>query len=135
VPECITPEIADAENAEKVLQPLEWIQLDCEEVKDNLLFAQMVQAHQANKSWGNNDVFTIGDHVMLSMLHQQWEYHGNGEQHATKNFPRFDGLWQKCFKEAYAVGCWTEDVCCRIVMPWTVSVRFFGNPAKPETEP
>jgi hypothetical protein len=94
VPDRLTAEIADVDSTEKATELLERIRLDSEEAKDNMLLAKMTQAYHANKHRGEDDVFVVGDRVMLSMLHRCKEYHKKGEKWATKFFPRFNGPYK-----------------------------------------
>jgi hypothetical protein len=94
VPERLPTELTDVDSTERATALLEQIQMDCNEAKDNLLLAKTNQAFHANKSRGKDDIFAVGDRVMLSMLHRRREYRKKGERHAAKFFPRFDGPYK-----------------------------------------
>src|ERR1700722_2433952 len=57
------------------------------EVWDNLIQAKATQAFHANTQCQDNDVFQIGDQVMLSTLNHRWEYKKKGEKRSAKFFP------------------------------------------------
>ena len=61
------------------------------EAQDNLLTANVEQAHQANKSQMLNFPFWTGDHIVLSTQHWSWEYKSGNEPGAAKFMPCFDG--------------------------------------------
>jgi hypothetical protein len=61
------------------------------EAKDNLLQAKVTQAHFANQHQGKDDIFVVGDLVMLSTLHHRQQYKKKNEKRVAKFFPRFDG--------------------------------------------
>jgi hypothetical protein len=94
VPERLTEELADVDSTERAKAVLEQIRLDTEEAKDNLILAKTNQALQANRSRGVDDVFVVGERVMLSTLHCRKEYRKKGEKHMTKFFPRYDGPYK-----------------------------------------
>jgi hypothetical protein len=64
---------------------------DEQEAKDMLLTNKISQAFHANKSRGAEDMFNVGDKVMLATLHCCWEYKAGDKNHVAKFFPRFDG--------------------------------------------
>ncbi|GBE81436.1 reverse transcriptase-RNase H-integrase [Sparassis crispa] len=67
------------------------ITLDINKAKDNLFQAKVQQAEYANHSRGKDDVFTVGDHVMMQTLHRRNEFKRKEEKRATQFFPRWDG--------------------------------------------
>jgi hypothetical protein len=70
---------------------IERIQLDVAEAKDCLLAEKLSQAHAAHQHRGKDNVFAVGDQVMLSTLHRRQEYKSKHEKQAAKFFLRFDG--------------------------------------------
>jgi len=78
----------EAKSAQAVLQQVQgytW------EAKDNLFRAKVDQAHQANKYRTKEDVFKVGEQVMLSTKHRRRQYTKKGDKRTAKFFPRFDG--------------------------------------------
>jgi len=61
------------------------------EAKDNLLTAKVTQAEFTNRHHANEDVFTIGDKVMLLTEHRRCEYMQSGSDRVAKFMPRFNG--------------------------------------------
>jgi hypothetical protein len=89
VPECL--EAITSPEGVQANEILSQIALDVEEAKDNMLQANVFQAHYANQHRGLEPSFTVGDKVMLSMLHRHNEYKKKGEKCVAKFFPCFDG--------------------------------------------
>lgn len=56
------------------------------EACDNLLHTKVQQAHFSNVGRGPNNVFIVGDEVMLSTLHRRSQYKNKNEKRATKFF-------------------------------------------------
>jgi len=67
-------------DAREAMRMIERIALDVEEAKDNLLLAKVVQAFHANKGHGKDDIFMVGDKVMLATLNRRREYVRKGEK-------------------------------------------------------
>jgi hypothetical protein len=67
---------------------------DVAEAKDNLLQAKTIQAFCANEHRGREEIFEVGDKVMLATLHRRQEYKKRGEHRAAKFFPRYDGPYE-----------------------------------------
>ena len=63
------------------------INLDVNKVKDNLITAKAFQAHHANISHGIEIIYNVGDHIMLSTVHQWREYWKKGDKWAANFFP------------------------------------------------
>lgn len=61
------------------------------DAKDSLLTAKITQAFYANRDHGEEDIYKVGDKVMLSMLHQRQEWKAGDKNRIAKFFPRFDG--------------------------------------------
>ena len=80
-----TPEL---ERATELIERIKW---DVEDAKDHLLEAKCMQAFYANKDRGQEDVFKVGDKVMLSTLHRRREFTANDPSRVAKFIPRFDG--------------------------------------------
>lgn len=80
----------DSVHAQEVITKLH---TDVVEAKDNLLLANIFQAHHVNVHRGPDPPFKIGDKVMLSTLHHRQEFLKKGDKHAAKFFPRYDGLY------------------------------------------
>ena len=83
-----TPPTDDVRQATEIIQQ---ITTDTNEAKDNLLQAKVFQAHFANDHRGADELYSIGDKVMLSTLHRQQEYKKKGEHRVAKFFPCYDG--------------------------------------------
>ena len=65
---CPTTAPTDANtDTSKAQQVLDRIGLDVREAKDNLMLAKVFQVDQANRYRGQEEVYKIGDKVMLSM--------------------------------------------------------------------
>lgn len=64
---------------------------DITAAKDNLLLAKVTQAHQANKHRSAENVYRVGDQVMLSTFHRRREYMQAHQNRVAKFMPRFDG--------------------------------------------
>jgi hypothetical protein len=70
---------------------IERINEDVAEAWDNLVLAKIGQADAANRRRGKDEVFAVGDSVMLSTLHRRQEYKSKHSKRVAKFFPRFDG--------------------------------------------
>jgi hypothetical protein len=73
---------------------VEQVNSDVAEAKDNLMLAKLFQADQANKRRGPEDVYEIGDMVMLSTSNRRKEYATTGSGRSAKLFPRHDGPYR-----------------------------------------
>ena len=78
----------EAEHASKLIERLKW---DVEDAKDHLLEAKCLQAFYVNRDHGPEDVFQVGDKVMLLTLHQWREFVTNDLSGVAKLIPCFDG--------------------------------------------
>ena len=95
VPSCYSPlvpanlpdELRDTEEAHHAQEVIEAIENDVMEAKDNLTQAKVAQAFHANQLRGKEDVFVVGDKLMLSTLHCCNEYKKKGEKRVAKFFP------------------------------------------------
>jgi hypothetical protein len=73
---------------------IEQVKTDVAEAKDNLMLAKLFQADQANRRRGPEDVYGIGDMVMLSTSNRRKEYATTGSGRSAKLFPRHDGPYR-----------------------------------------
>jgi len=78
----------EAEHASELIKKLKW---DVEDAKDHLLEAKCLQALYANRDHGPEDVFQVGNKVMLSTLHCRRECTANDPSCIAKFIPCFDG--------------------------------------------
>ena len=78
----------DLDCATELIKRIKW---DVEDAKDHLLEAKCIQAFYANRDHGKEDVFEVGDKVMLSTLHRRREFTANDPSRVAKFIPRFDG--------------------------------------------
>ncbi|KIJ32225.1 hypothetical protein M422DRAFT_84471, partial [Sphaerobolus stellatus SS14] len=62
---------ADAITAQEIIARL---QTDVKEAQDNLLAAKVRQAYHANEHRGAEDIYEVGDLVMLSTTHRRRNY-------------------------------------------------------------
>ena len=53
--------------------------------------AKISQAYHANKVRGPEEIFKVGDKVMLSTMNRRKEYKSGDPKRVAKFFPRFDG--------------------------------------------
>jgi hypothetical protein len=91
IPSTLSADQINSQEGQDAKAMIERVQLDVNEAKDNLLTAKVTQAHHANAHRGKDDVFTVGDRVMLSTLHRRRQYTSKHEKRVAKFFPRFDG--------------------------------------------
>lgn len=70
---------------------IEQIELDSLEACDNLLLAKTQQAEQANKHHLQEDVYSVGDLVMLSTFNREREYLQCNNKRVGKFLVRYDG--------------------------------------------
>jgi hypothetical protein len=85
------PDLKDA--VSKVSEVLQRLKDNVEEAKDNLLALKFSQAFYANMARGEEEVFEIGEKVMLNTLNRQREYKNGKKGRVAKFMPRFDGLY------------------------------------------
>jgi len=67
----------DSPESDRTSELIERLKWDVEDAKDHLLEAKCLQAFYANRDCGPEDVFQIGDKVMLSMLHRRRKFTAN----------------------------------------------------------
>jgi hypothetical protein len=68
---------------------------DCEnQAKDCLLVAKVSQAHFANAHRSPDDVFIVGDRVLLSTTHRRREYKDGDRARVAKFVCRYDGPYE-----------------------------------------
>jgi hypothetical protein len=91
--ERLLSELAGTTEAERARVLIEKMENDTAKAGDRLWQAKVNQAHHTNKSQAAEDVFAVGDRVMLSTVHQHREYAKKGEKCSAKFFPHFDGLY------------------------------------------
>jgi hypothetical protein len=94
VPERLADDLKGTDEAKKAQELLERIELDVNDARDNLLEAKVLQTHYANAHRGKEDMFQVGDKVMLTTLHHRGEYKKKGEKRVAKFFPRYDGPYK-----------------------------------------
>jgi hypothetical protein len=78
----------ELEHATELIERIKW---DVEDAKDHFLEAKCMQAFYVNKDHGQEDVFKVGDKVMLSTLHHWREFTANDPSRVAKFIPCFDG--------------------------------------------
>jgi len=94
--------LVGAKEAVDAAAVIERVALDVQEAKDALTAAKIAQAHYAKAHRGVEDVFVVGDLVMLSTFNRRREYKKKGELQVAKFFPRWDGPYRvtKAFPES-----------------------------------
>jgi hypothetical protein len=75
----------------EVKEVLNQLKMDIEDAKDNLTAAKIQQSFHANKHRRQDDVYKVGDKVMLNTLHRRKEYINGKPGRVAKFLPRFDG--------------------------------------------
>ncbi len=88
---------------------IERIQIDVCKAHDNLWAAKIVQATQANKSWGTKLCFNIGDFVILSTTNHWREFREKVDGRMAKLMPRYKGKY-------YVIASFPEAVVYSIDM-------------------
>jgi hypothetical protein len=83
------PDLAKA--VDEVVPVLNRLHDDVEDAKDNLIAAKVSQTFHANKHRSKDDVYEVGDKVMLSTLNRRREYKNRDPDRVAKFMPRFDG--------------------------------------------
>lgn len=86
----------DEDQTEQVsaIQIIDHIQRNVQGAQDALTAAKTRQAHHANAHRGPEDVYRLGDMVMLSTKNRRREYTKKNEKRSAKFFPRNDGPYQ-----------------------------------------
>jgi hypothetical protein len=79
---------------EAAINLLRSIDNDVAEAKDNLLRAKAIQAFNANRHHGKEDIYKIGDRVMLSTMNRRRDYKNKDEKRVAKFFLRWDGPYE-----------------------------------------
>jgi hypothetical protein len=79
-PQLLEDKDIDALVAQQAIDVVDHLELDVLESKDNLLYANFFQSHQANKYCGPKLIYEPGDLVMLSTLHCHCEYKNKGDK-------------------------------------------------------
>ena len=87
----ITPAVRNKADKTDAARIVEQIKADVAEAKDNLLLAKLFQADHSNRKRGPEDVYRVGDLVMLSTANRRKEYAQTGSGRSAKLFPRHDG--------------------------------------------
>jgi hypothetical protein len=82
--------IPDEMNHSAAIELIERIKCDVSEAQDNLLAAKISQAEFANWRRGDEVVYEIGEHVMLSTKHRRREYLQKHSGWVAKFLPQFD---------------------------------------------
>jgi hypothetical protein len=77
------------------------IDRNVKDAQDNLTAAKIRQAYHANKHRGPEDIYQVGDLVMLSTTHRRRDYKCKGKLRVAKFMPRHDGPYEvlKAFPE------------------------------------
>ena len=83
------PDEADA--ALRAMELLSQLQRDVAAAQDALTAAKTRQAHHANQRRSAEDIFEVGDHVMLSTRNRRRDYKAGQPGRAAKFMPRYDG--------------------------------------------
>ena len=89
IPSHLSPKLQSAGPAAEAM--ITQLQNDITDVKDNLLLAEITQAHHAKTSRADEIMYNVGNKVMLSTFHQRREYKWRGEKRVAKFFPQWDG--------------------------------------------
>jgi hypothetical protein len=84
-------ELPDLPEVTRAKAIIERIDADVAEARDNLTLAKIGQVNAANQHHGKEEVFEVGDRVMLSTLHRRQEYKSKHAKRVAKFFPCFDG--------------------------------------------
>lgn len=98
----LAPLPANATQAEVDAHALvQQLETDVHEAQDNLLAAKVRQAYHANIHRAPEDVYEVGDLVMLSTKHRRRNYKKGGKKRVAKFMPRRDGPYKivKAFPE------------------------------------
>jgi hypothetical protein len=93
VPPLVQPTRDESKDEQAARKVIENIERCVEDAKDCLLKAKVEQEYYSNVGRADDEVYKVGDKVMLSMLNRRREYvHGsNKEKRVAKFLPRFDG--------------------------------------------
>lgn len=67
------------------------IETDVMEAQDNMLLAKTDQAYHANKGRSPENVYKVGDRVLLSTFHRRREFMQRGDHRVAKFMVRYDG--------------------------------------------
>jgi hypothetical protein len=67
------------------------IEADVDEAKDALLGTKVMQAFFTNRARGDEDIYLVGDKVILATLHRRWEFKAGDNTRVAKFFPQWDG--------------------------------------------
>lgn len=94
VSEALPEDLVATSEADSAKAVIETIHLNEIEAQDNLLMAKVHQVHFANEKCGPDDVFVVGELVMLSTLHHRNQYKKKNEKWVAKFLPRFDGSYK-----------------------------------------
>jgi hypothetical protein len=70
------------------------IEVDVLEAMDNLSLVKIDQARQANRAWGEEPVFKVGEDVLLSTFHRRRKYMQSGDNRVAKFMVRYDGPYK-----------------------------------------
>jgi hypothetical protein len=101
------PELVEA--VTEVTKVLERLKDDIEDAKDALLASKVHQAHHANKSRAEEDVFKVGEWVMLNTHNRRREYKNGKPGRVAKFMPRYDGPY-KVLKARPEVSSYSLDL-------------------------
>jgi hypothetical protein len=84
-------ELRGTNEADRAIKLIELLHHDVNLAQDKLWEAKVSQTHTANVKRSKEDVFHVGNRVMLSTKNRRNEYKKKGEKCVAKFFPRFDG--------------------------------------------
>jgi hypothetical protein len=93
---------------------------DVAQARDNLLLAKVSQAFHASVAGRAEDIFVVGDKVMLSTFHRRKEYKKKGDLRAAKFFPRQDGPYVITDAHA-ATSNYTLALAMNVGHPWVLT--------------
>ncbi|GLB37187.1 hypothetical protein LshimejAT787_0402380 [Lyophyllum shimeji] len=94
LPPLVPCPVVNGAEEDMALRVLRAIELDFHEAMDNMIASKIAQAHHANKSRGKEEIFDVGDQVMLSTVNCRWKYMQKKDGRVAKFMPRFDGPYE-----------------------------------------
>jgi hypothetical protein len=75
----------------RVCSIISQIKSDVAKAQDALAGTKIMQAFFVEKTWGKEDKYLVGDHVMLATLHKHHEYKASDNSRIAKFSPCWDG--------------------------------------------
>lgn len=88
------PEAEEVDSVHRAMDVLERLRDDVVEARDNLLQAKVSQAEFANRHRSKEEVYVVGQRVMLSTFHRRRDYLRKDEKRVAKFMPRYDGPYK-----------------------------------------